>query len=51
MRETKGGKSGGAWNETRQAGKVQSREEGPLKLAQKGLVSPRFTLVAGGEGR
>ena len=51
LRETKGGKPGGAWNETRRAGKVQSRWEGPLKLPQKGPVSPGFTLVAGGEGR
>ena len=51
LRETKGGKPGGAWNETRRAGKVQSRWEGPLKLAQKGPVSPRFTLVARAEGR
>ena len=51
LRETKGGKPGGTWNETRRAGKVQSRWEGPLKLPQKGPVSPEFTLVAGGEGR
>ena len=51
LRETKGGKPGGAWNETRRAGKVQSRWEGPIKLPQKGPVSPRFTLVLRGEGR
>ena len=51
LRETKGGKPGGAWNETRRAGKVQSRLGGGLKLPQKGPGPPRFTLVAGGEGR
>ena len=36
----------------KQGGQVKSRAGGGgLKLPQKGPVPPRFTLVAGGEGR
>ena len=49
LRETKGGKPGGACNETRRAGKVQSWGRG-AKIATKGTSAPKVHL-SGRRGR